>query len=209
MKTRSELVTEFRQWIDQPNTAIITPTMANYEINKAYRELIALINSWNEKFYLTSGTVTTTVSVQYVSVPTDCIMVKRLVDSSGYTLPHKNLDQFDYSLANAEPAFWDSAGRYIRFSPTPNASTYVYTIYYTKMPSELSGDSSTPEFVPGYEGLIALKAAINSKTIRDESTRELAQLAYFEELKALRHVVVTQYTGGGSRILDSEYELEN
>jgi len=209
MKIRSELVTEFRQWIDQPHVAVVTATMANYEINKAYREMIALINTWNEKFYLTTGTITTTVAVQYVAVPSDCVMPKRLIDSDGNTLKHKNLDQFDYALTTGEPVYWDGAGRYIRFSPIPDASTYSYTIYYTKMPSELSTDGAVPEFVPGYEGLIALKAAINSKLIREEGTREMAQMAYLEELKALRHVVITQQTGGGSRILDSEYDLDN
>ncbi len=209
MKTRSELVTEFRQWIDQPHTAIVTSTMANYEINKAYKELIALINTWNDKFYLTTSTVTTTASTQYVSLPTDCVMVKRLVDSDGEELQHMNLDQFNYSLENGEPIYWDLAGRYIRFSPTPDASTYVYTIYYTKMPAELSTDTTEPEFIPGYEGLIAMKAAINSKLIREESTKEMAQMAYYEELKALRHAVITQYTGGGSRIIDSFYDMEN
>lgn len=209
MKTRSELVTEFRQWIDQPHTAIITATMANYEINKAYRELIGLINSWNEKFYLTTSTVTTTASTQYVALPSDCVMVKRLADSDGYTLKHRNLDSFNYSLANGEPIAWDTAGRYIRFSPTPDASTYVYTIYYTKMPAELSTDAAEPEFIPGYEGLIAMKAAINSKLIREEGTKEMAQMAYYEELKALRHAIITQYTGGGSRIIDSDYDMEN
>ncbi len=209
MKTRSELVTEFRQWIDQPHIAVVTATMANYEINKAYREMIALINTWNDKFYLTTGTITTTVSVQHVAVPSDCVMVKRLVDSDGTTLKHINLDQFNYSLASGEPIGWDTAGRYIRFSPVPDASTYSYTIYYTKMPSELSTDAATPEFIPGYDGLIALKAAINSKLIRDENTREMAQLAYLEELKALRHVVITQQTGGGSRVINSDYDTEN
>lgn len=39
MMTRSELVTEFRDWIDQRNTAIVSAAIANREINRAYREL--------------------------------------------------------------------------------------------------------------------------------------------------------------------------
>jgi len=207
MKTRSELVTEFRDWIDQPHTGIISSTIANREINRAYKQLIQMINSWNDKWYLTSSTITTTASTQYVSVPSDCVMVKKLVDSDGYELKHVDLERFDLSVANAEPCRWDKAGPYIRFNPIPNASTYVYTIYYTKMPSELSTDEATPEFVPGYEGLIALKAAINSKLIRDEETRYLAQMTYMEDVKNLRHAVMTQQTGGGSRALDSDYDI--
>ena len=207
MKTRSELVTEFRDWIDQPHTAIISPTVANREINRAYKQLVQMINSWNDKWYLTSSTITTTASTQYVSVPSDCVMVKKLVDSDGYELKHVDLERFDLSVANAEPCRWDKAGPYIRFNPIPDASTYTYTIYYTKMPAELSSDSATPEFIPGYEGLIALKAALNSKRIRDEETQVLALTNYREDIENLRHAVMTQQTGGGSRALDSDYDI--
>jgi len=205
MKTRSELVTEFRDWIDQPNTAIISSTMANREINRAYKQLAAMIASWNDRYYLTTSTITTTVSVQYVEVPSDCVMVKRLIDSDKYELKHVDIEQFDLSLANGEPVRWDKTGQYIRFNPTPDASTYTYTIYYTKHPAELSTDASAPDFVPGQEGIIALKAALNSKMIRDEDTRAMAQLTYAEDLKSLRHAVITSHTGGGHRVIDSDY----
>lgn len=206
MKTRSELVTEFRDWIDQQNTAIISTTIANREINRAYKQLIGMIASWNDRYYLGTGSISTTASTQYVAVPSDCVMVKRLVDSDNYELRHLDLEQFDLSLSNGEPVGWDKTGQYVRFNPIPDA-IYTYTIYYTKMPTELSTDGATPDFVPGYEGLIALKAALNSKMIRDENVQEMAQLTYLEDIKNLRHVVVTQQTGGGSRVVDSNYDL--
>ena len=206
MKIRSELVTEFRDWIDQQHIAIIGSTVANREINRAYKQLIQMIVSWNDRYYLTSSTITTTASTQYVATPSDCVMVKRLVDSDNYELKHVDYEQFDLSLANGEPVRWDKAGQYIRFNPIPDASTYVYTIYYTKMPAELSADASTPEFVPGYEGLIALKAALNSKLIRSEEVQEMAQLTYMDDVKNLRHAVMTQQTGGARRVIDSDYD---
>lgn len=206
MKTRAELVTEFRDWIDQPNTAIVSSTVAAREINRAYKQLAAMISSWNDRYYLTSSTITTTASKQYVATPSDCVMVKRLVDADSYELKHVDYEQFDLSLDSGEPVRWDKAGQYIRFNPIPDASTYIYTIYYTKSPSELSTDAATPDFVPGYEGIIALKAALNSKLIRDEDVRDMAQVAYIEDLKNLRHVVTTQQTGGAHRVIDSEYD---
>lgn len=207
MKTRSELVTAFRDWVDQQHIGTIGTTIANREINRAYRQLIQMISAWNDRFYLKSGTITTTSGTQYVAVPSDCVMVKRLVDSDNDDLRHSDVDNFDLSLDNGTPVLWDKTGQYIRFNPTPSTSTATYTIYYTYMPAELSADGSTPEFVPGYEDLIALKAAINSKMIRDEEVREMAQLSYLEDVKNLRHAVMTQQTGGGRRVIDSNYDL--
>ena len=205
MKTRSQLVTEFRDWIDQPNTAIVSATMANREINRAYMQLAQMISAWNDRFYLTTASISTTASTQYVAVPSDCSMVKRLIDADSDELRHTDIEQFDLSLDNGEPICWDKAGPYIRFNPIPSA-VYAYTIYYTKMPAELSADASTPEFIAGYEGIIALKAAINSKMIRDEQTRDMAQMVYLEDVRNLRHAVMTQQTGGARRVINSQYE---
>ena len=206
MKTRSELVTEFRDWIDQPHTAIVGSTYANREINRAYKQLIGVINEWNYRFYFTTASISTTASTAYVAVPTASVMINKIVDSDGYTLAHRDIERFNLSLDNGEPDAWDTAGRRIYFTPTPDA-IYTYTCYHTYMPVDFAGDSSTPEFVPGYEGLIAIKAALNSKLIRDEQLQELAAVEYAEGMKSLRHVVMTQQTASGFRVIPSEADL--
>jgi len=133
-------------------------------------------------------------------------MINKLVDSDGNILTNKSYELFDHTLTSSEPTYWDTAGRRIYFNAVPD-TIYAYTCWYTYAPSELSTDAATPEFVPGYEGLIALKAAINSKMIRDEQTREMAQMQYFEDLKSLRLVVMTDQTASSRRVLPSTYDV--
>lgn len=206
MKTRSELVTEFRDWIDQPHTAIVSSAYANREINRAYKQLAGVIIEWNDRFYYTTASLSTVASTAYVAVPTASVMINKLIDSDNERLPHRDLERFDLSLSNGEPIAWDTAGRRIYFTPTPNA-VYTYTCWHTYMPVDFAGDNSTPEFVPGYEGLIAVKAAINSKLIRDEKLQELATVEYAEGMKSLRHVVMTQQTSSGFMVIPSEHDF--
>jgi len=204
--TRSELVTEFRDWTDQPNTAIITAAMANREINRAYRELRGKINARNYRFYFKSSTVTTVAATPFVAYPSDCVMPNKLVDSDNNVLLHRDIEMFDHSLDTAEPERWDTAGRNMVFSPIPD-STYTYTIYYTYDPGDMSSDSSVPVFVPGYEDVIAVKAAINSKMIRDESVKDMAQNVYVERLLSLLNAVSAGITSSSGRVIQSNYDL--
>lgn len=208
MKTRSELVTEFRRLIDQPNTGIISPTTANAEINKAYKELVAKIVKWNDRFYRKTGTLTTVASTAYVAYPSDAIFINRIIDSDKETLPHLDLELFELSEAEGTPHGWDAAGRYVYFHPTPSAAL-SYTAYYTYFPTELSLDSSTPEFIPGYEDIIALKAAINSKMIRDQDVRDMVMNDYRDMEKDLRFAAMTQHTGASRRVIPSDYEYQD
>jgi len=204
--TRSELVTEYRRLIDQPHENIVTSTMANADINTAYRELINKIVGWNYRAYYTSSTITTTANVAYVALPSDCIWVNKLMDSACEQLPHKDLELFDISLSAGTPLAWDTAGRKIYFTPTAS-SALTYTIWYTYMPSNLSSNSSTPEFIPGFEDIIALKAAINSKLIREEEAKDMVQLQYGERLNALRLAIMTQQTSSSKRVIGSSYDI--
>jgi hypothetical protein len=206
MLTRANLVTEFRRWIDQPNTAIVSSAMANYEISRAYKELIAKVIERNYRFYYKSASLSTVAATARVAVPSDSVLINKLIDSDKVVMPHKDLEMFDHSLSNGTPSAWDTAGRYIYFQPIPDA-IYVYTCYYTYMPADFTGDSSTPEFIPGYEDLIAIKAAINSKMIRDESVKDMAQMAYYENLKSFLNAVSTQQTSSGRRVIVSQYDL--
>jgi len=206
MMTRSELVTEFRDWTDQPNTAIITAAMANREINRAYREIRGKINERNYRFYYTSTTVTTTAATPFVDMPSDCVLPNKLIDSDNNVLLQRDIEEFNHSLDTAEPERWDVAGRHLVFSPIPN-STYTYTLYYTYDPGDMDGDTDTPVFVPGYEDVIAIKAAINSKMIRDETVKDMAQNVYIERLISLLNAAGSPPTSASRRVIMSNYDL--
>ena len=204
--TRSELVTELRDWTDEPHTGKITPAMANREVNRAYREIRGEINKRNCRFYYTSSTVTTTAATPFVDFPSDCILPNKLIDSNNNVLLQKDIEEFNHSLDSAEPTRWDIAGRHLVFSPIPD-STYTYTIYYTYDPGDMDEDTDVPVIVPGYEDVIAIKAAINSKMIRDEAVKDFAQNVYIERLLSLLNIVGAPPTSASRRVIMSTYDL--
>ena len=206
MKTLSELVTEYRQIIDQPNTAIITAAMANRDINRSANELYTLMVERNPRYFLTSATVTTVAATAFLDLPTDCTKPNKLLDSDSIILPHRDLESFNYYLASGKPVAWDTVGRRFMFSPVPD-STYSYTAYYTAMPDDMSLSTDTPTFEPGYENIIALKAAINSQMIRDEDVRDKIQFEYSASLRAFLNVVGTSQTGASRRVINSDYDM--
>jgi len=206
MKTLSQLVTEFRQIIDQPNTAIVTAAMANREINKATNELYTLMLERNPRYFLTSSTISTTASTAFVNYPSDCVTPNKLLDSDSLTIPHRDLEAFDYYADSGEPTAWDTVGRRFIFSPIPDA-VYTYTVYYTYMPTDMSANDDTPTFIPGYENIIALKAAINSQMIREEDVRDKIQYEYASSLKAFLNAVGSAPTAASRRTVDSTYDI--
>jgi hypothetical protein len=206
MKSLSELVTEYRQIIDQPFTAIWSPTMANREINKAATELYTLMLERNHRFFLKTGTIATVAATPFVDYPSDCVFPNKLLDSGNYELKHMDMETFEYSAASGTPTGWFSNGRKFIFSPVPD-SIISYTLYYSYMPSEMAVGTSTPTFIPGYEGIIALKAALNSHMIKDEDVRDKFQYEYAGQLKALLGAVGTSQTGASGRVINSSYDM--
>jgi hypothetical protein len=95
-------------------------------------------------------TITTAATVDgtaYVSVPTDCLVIKEIYDTTN----NKHLDwiawgayiaKTDRATATAEnkPDYWIRSGGRIYLYPTPDAA-YTLSISYRKRPAALSGDS--------------------------------------------------------------------
>ena len=206
MKTLSQLVTEYRQIIDQPNQGIVTPAMANRDINRATNELYTLMLERNPRYFITSSTISTVAATAFVAYPSDCVTPNRLLDSDSLELTHKDMETFNYYAASGEPTSWDTVGRRFIFTPVPDA-VYTYTVYYTYMPTEMSATSDTPTFIPGYENIIALKAAINSQMIREENVRDKVQFEYVSSLSAFLNAVASAPTSASRRVINSEYNM--
>ena len=91
----------------------------------------------------------TSDGVAYVSVPSDCVSIYTIWDStSDKKLNAINMRQYikktGRSDANSEgePSLWVRYGSNIYFYPTPD-TTYSMTIYYRKIPTELTGSGVT------------------------------------------------------------------
>lgn len=204
--TRDTLVAEFRILVDQPHTAIISSSNAASLINNAYRELIGEIRQRNYRFYYTSDTLSTVINSRYIILPADCVVPNKIVDSDGTVLKRIDMENFPTSTTTCEPEYWDRIGNKIIF-PSGADAIYTYTLYYHYQPADMSLGSSVPNFVPGFEDLIPMLAAIKSKMIRDDKSDLITLFPL--RLKAMLNAAGKSQTESSGRVHNSTYIPED
>lgn len=201
--TRATLVTEFRLLADQPNTAIFTSTMANSLINNAYRELLGKIIQRNPRYFFTSAALPTVAASRYATLPADCVEVNKILDTDSTELPYRDMEEFSFLPTSGKPTCWDVVGRKIVLDTKADA-IYAFTVYYHYCPVDMSTDASVPEFVPGFEDLIATLAAIKSKLTRDDKSDIIA--LYADRLQAMLSAAMSTHTQASRRVKRSIYQ---
>lgn len=200
--TRDTLVAEFRVLIDQPHTAIISAAIAATLINNAYRELLGKILQRNYRYFFTSSSISTAVGSRYVTLPIDCVAVNKITNSDGGELPYRDMEAFGTSTAADEPTHWAKVGNKIMFPDVADAIR-TYTLWYHPFPGDMLTGAAIPEFVPGFEDLIATLAAIKSKMIKDDKADFLA--LYPDRLQAMLNAAGTGQTASSRRVHRSIY----
>ncbi len=137
-----------------PNTD--TYNLYGIWINSAYRQLCTQdkILGLQKKLHFpqlnTSATATTTDGTAYVSVPSDCLSLIEVYDTTNNRnldwIPNSvYLDYTDRTTATAEgdPTEWTKYGSYIYLHPTPGTTGDTLTIYYKKLVADMSGTQTT------------------------------------------------------------------
>jgi hypothetical protein len=201
--TRDTLVDELRLLTDQPHTAILTAAKAASLINNAYRELLGKILQRNCDYFYTSSSLPTVSGSRFAALPATCLGVKSIVDADGAELPWVSMLTFDTTLTTGEPTGYDVTGRKVIFDTIADA-IYTYTLWHSYFPADMSTGSSAPEFVPGFEDLIATLAAIKSKMIGEDKV-DIATL-YPDRLQVMLGNAGTRQTQASRRVHRSIYQ---
>jgi len=123
--------------------------------NQAYRQLCSqdYILGLKKRLYfpqlMTSTTASTVDGTAYVSTPSGALYITEVFDTTnGKKLSHITWKQYieytDRTTAASEgdPAEWTRSGSRIYLHPTPDAAMTM-TIYYKKLPTDLSGTLTT------------------------------------------------------------------
>jgi hypothetical protein len=99
---------------------------------------------------MTSATDTTVDGTAYVDVPSDCLYVSEVFDTSNGRkldwIPWKKyIGYTDRTTAASEgdPTEWHHRGSYIYLHPTPGTTGDTITIYYNILVTDLSGSATT------------------------------------------------------------------
>ena len=124
-------------------------------LNQAYRQLCSqeYVLGLKKRLYFpqlfTSTTAATVDGQAYVSVPTGCLYITEVFDTTnGKKLKHITWKQYieytDRTTAASEgdPTEWTRSGGRIYVHPTADAAMTL-TIYYKKLPTDLSGTLTT------------------------------------------------------------------
>ena len=135
---------------------VTTPTdYAGKWVNAAYMILCTQNRMWGlrKNWYFpeleASETKTTTDGVAYISVPTDCLIVRHIWDSTNDVLL-TNISWYNYlrsvgranTSSEGKPTQWVRRGNYLYLYTTPDA-TYSEVVHYRKRPALLTGVAVT------------------------------------------------------------------
>lgn len=124
--------------------------------NLAYHDITERHKFWNikKRFYFpeleASTTDTTADGTAYIDVPSDCLFVEHVYDTTNdrhlHWIPWNKYvaytDRTDTSK-EGEPHEWHRRGSYIYLYRTPDTDSETMTIYYRKRVSDLTGTSAT------------------------------------------------------------------
>jgi hypothetical protein len=135
-------------------------------INRAYNHITTRDRFFGIRrdFYFpqleTSSTADTVDGTAYISVPSDCLIIREVYDTDNkrklVNIPHKEYvgytDRSD-TTAEGKPTSWVRQGTYIYLHPTPD-DAYTMRIYYRKIPSSLSSDAAVTEIGDEWDDIV-------------------------------------------------------
>lgn len=137
------------------------------------------INSYFPSLEIQSAATNTSDGTAYISVPTDCLFIRSIWDStSDVKLSKISLSEYlsrtGRATATAEgaPRQWvrradaTKGNDYAYLYPTPDA-TYAMVIYYRAKPAKLTGTNTTVIGMEWDEPIVTLACAITAMRLKD------------------------------------------
>jgi len=154
VKKFSEFKDELKFELGRPNDTSLDSYTGGW-INTAYIQLTTRNKFWtiNKRFYFPELEVSTsddtTDGQAYIDVPSGCLVIRTLWDSTS-DIKLTKISWLDYvnktgradSSSEGAPTKWCRQGDYIYLNPTPDG-TYTIYIYYRKIPTLLSANDDT------------------------------------------------------------------
>jgi len=174
-------------------------------VNKAYRQICTSHKLYTipKRFYFpeleTSTTATTTDGTAYVSVPSDALVIRTVFDSTNSTkltyIPWRTyLAYTDRATAASEgdATEWTRASGRIYLHPTPSTTGDTMTIYYKKVPADLSGSDTTAIGEEWDEPVVILAAHKGFMWTGDFEKAKMAKEEFIEIVMGLASVYDTE-----------------
>ena len=205
--TLLELRTQAKDRADMKNSAFLSDTEWNTNINSAAAELYDILVSVAEDYYTTSATITTSGAT--ATLPSDFYKLVGIDYSlGGQNVPMSPFvfrDRLLYANQNGNTLRYRLVGSSLTFIPTP--PTQSMTLWYVPAFQKLTLDASTFNGVNGWEDYIVADAAMKA-LMKEESdvSAIMAEKAGIE--KRIRNMAPNRDQGRAEAVTDvSNYGL--
>ena len=157
---------------------------------------------------------TTTDGTQYISVPSDCMVVRDVYDYTNKRyltqIPWreylKYTDRFDTS-AEGEPTEWVRAGDYIYLHPTPDSSTDTIYVYYRKIPAVLTGTSTTVLDTAWDEPILQLALIIGKTWLKEYPEAEQMKKEWLDNVSGMMGIYSQEELAGAKTVIPEHSAL--
>lgn len=170
-------------------------------INSAYRQLctqddiLGLNKNLHFPQLMTSTTKTTTDGTAYIAVPSDCLYIEQVFDTTnGRLLDHISWqDYIEYTdrttaASEGDATEWVRHGSYIYLHPTPGTTGDTFTIYYKKLVADLTGTQTTDIGAEWDDAIIELATYKMFVAIHDYEKAKYAKDSFVEMAAGLSDI---------------------
>ena len=159
-------------------------------------------------------TITTSDGVQYISVPSDCMVVRDCYDytNSRYIeqIPWREYirytDRFDTTAEN-EPNEWVRAGDYIYLHPTPDTSSEAIYVYYRKIPAVLTGTNTTVLDPAWDESILQLALIIGKTWLKEYQEADQMKKEWLDNVSGMMGIYYQEELAGAKTVIPESNAL--
>lgn len=172
----TSLQTALANWLHRTDLATFIPDFIGLAENQLNLDL-------DTRFQLTTTTLTTTAGVGYLSLPSDCLTIKRLRNTStdpigvlDYMMPEQLSVTFN-DPTTAQPEDYTIIGTQIQLGPVPD-STYTLELVYKQMLPALSSSNTNNWLITRFPNIYLWGAILAAQPylVNDERIPAIAQL---------------------------------
>lgn len=158
--------------------------------------------------------LTTTDGTPYISVPSDCMVVRDCYDytNSRYIerIPWreylKYTDRFD-SSSEGEPNEWVRAGDYIYLHPTPDTDSEAIYVYYRKIPAVLTGTDTTVLDTAWDEPILQLALIIGKTWLKEYPEAEEMKKEWLDNVSGMMGIYSQEELAGAKTVIPESSAL--
>lgn len=141
-------------------------------LNDEYKFLVREIIDEGGKYFEEDVDVSSTVNSRLIALPSNHVRIVNLTLDGAPLMP-EDRRVFGFDTASGKPRFYNVTGRNIELHPTPDA-VYGLVLRQTYLPEDMSEGDDEPDFIEGYEILIAWGAVLSALMKDKQAIQDIA-----------------------------------